>query len=162
MRGFSQNTDTKEVSTKINMSSQKAVFLDETFFYRSDIGKHEVIIIVRPKYLVKGKVDGGSRSDFNSDCVVSNELLETIVNCLRKAEGVKKILFKRMENVLRIWTVLSGYEEESKRAGIYKQESLLMQELISRKYRFDFFIIEPDEAEEIFSSGATLIFNKGF
>ena len=90
----------------------------------------------------------------------SNELLETIINYLKRVEGVEKILFQKTDEVLRIWSVLLEYENEGKRISVYHQEKFLMKELASRKYRFDFYIIEEDEVNEVLSSGAILIFNR--
>ena len=95
-----------------------------------------------------------------SSLTSSNELLETITNYLKRGEGVEKILFQKTDEVLRIWTVLSEYENEEKRISVYRQEKLLMKELAGRKYRFDFYIIEEDEVNEVLSSGAILIFNR--
>ena len=95
-----------------------------------------------------------------SSLTSSNELLETIINYLKRVAGVEKIIFQKTDEILRIWSVFSEYENEEKRISVYRQEKLLMKELVGRKYRFDFYIIEEDEVNDVLSSGAILIFNR--
>lgn len=100
--------------------------------------------------------------DINSSPLLtaSNELLETIINYLKRVQKVEKIIFQKTDEILRIWSVLSEYENEENRKSVYHQEKLLMKELVSRKYQFDFYIIEKNKADEILSSGAILIFDR--
>lgn len=136
------------------------VYIDEAVFLKTDIGTHELIIVLRPKNLSSKIIETEGTSNQSPDLTSSNELFETIINCLKGAGEIVKIFFQMKDEVLRIWTVLLDYENEKKRKAVYHQEKLLMKELRSRKYRFDFYIIEEDEAIEVLSSGAILIFDK--
>ena len=130
------------------------IYQDEVFYWKTDIAQHELIVILRPKRLSQAV------SNQNFDLTSSNELFETIIDHLKAAQGVENILFQQKDEMLRIWTVLPEYEDEGKRKAVYQQEKLLMKELVGRKYRFDFYIIEHDEVDEVLSSGAISIFNK--
>ena len=147
-------------SSRHEASLGHIIYQDEAVFFKTDVRQQERIIIVRPKNLNQRKLGGGAESNQNLDLTSSNELFETIINFLKAAEGVEKILCQKKDEVLRIWTVLAEYDKEEKRKAVYHQEKLLMRDLMSRKYRFDFYIIGEEEVGEIISSGPSLIFDR--
>ncbi len=159
MKQNRQNIASIDTSRK-DVAFGPQVYTDEAVFLKTDIGKHELIIVLRPKNLSQKIIETEGASNQSPDLTFSNELFETIINYLKGAGEIVKIFFQMKDEVLRIWTVLPDYENEKKRKVVYHQEKLLMKELRSRKYRFDFYIIEEDEASEVLSCGAILIFDK--
>lgn len=160
MRGFTQNIDAEGDYSNQEVSFSKVVYQNESVFYKTDVGSCELSVILRPKPKTLAYKRIITSNQLNYNLTVSTELYERIISFLKVVEGVEKIIFQKTDDVLHIWTVVRQYDNEEKRKAIYKQESLLMKDLISREYRYDFYLIAPDEVEEILSSGGILIFDK--
>lgn len=160
MKGFTQNILEEEKYCNQMISFAKIVYQNESVFYKTDVGSHELIVILRPK--PKTLSDRGFLSSNQSNCnfTLSTELDERIINFLKEVEVVEKIIFQKTDDVLHVWTVIQQYDNEKQRKAVYEQERLLMKDLMTQEYRFDFYLIESDEVEEILSSGGILIFDR--
>ena len=137
------------ISTKKDISKSRIAF-DEALLSSTDPGSQELFIVI----LI-------SKSSQDQDYTVSDELISCIRQHLSQSEYVEKILFVKEDGMLRIWTAVSFYSDEKCRRAVYRQELLLMNDLLSkRNLHFDFYLIEPHEVEEILSGGAALIYDK--
>jgi len=146
-------------STEENIASAEQVFLDDYFLFKTDIGRYELFIILRPRKLNRSR----SLPD-NSESVIdhnyTNELFSIIRHYLAQCKHVEKILFLKKEDVFHIWTVNAEYDIEENRKAVYTKEMELMTYLSKVGFHFDFYIIEPDDVDEVLSSGASIIYNK--
>lgn len=134
------------------------IFLDEYIFAKTDIGKYELIIILKPKRL--RKISFAGSSDLYIAQNHSNELFSIIKHYLAKEENVEKILFLKKDDIFHIWTVISGYNDEENRKKIYKREIELMSFFSRADFHFDFYLIDFDEIDEVLSLGAIIIYER--
>lgn len=137
--------------------SINGVFLDECIYAKSDIGKYDLIIILKPK---KFRTVIAKDSSLALTRNRSNELFATIKHFLAQDEMVQSILFLKKDDLLHIWTVISGYDSEENRKTIYNRERELVNFLSRLDFHFDFYLIEAEEVEEILSLGAISIFKR--
>ena len=138
------------MSTKKDIVKSRIAFFDQDLLSRTDSPLQELFIVIRR-----------SKSSQDQDYTVSDELISCIRKHLSQSEYVEKILFVKEDAMLRIWTAVSSYSDEKCRRAVYHQELLLMDDLLSkRNLHFDFYLIEPQDVEEILSGGAALIFDR--
>jgi hypothetical protein len=146
------------VSTKSQVATTKEVFLDEYFFTKTDIGRYELIIVLRPREFQRLIYTNNLEVTFGQNH--SNELFSIIKHYLAQENSVEKILFLKKGDIFHIWSAMSNYHNPEVRKSIYSKERDLMNFLSRANFHFDFFLVEPDEVDELLSAGATVMYDK--
>jgi len=154
----SSHREITPISTENKVATTKQVFLDEYFFSKTDIGEYELIIVLRPKKF--GRIAYIDNSDITLGQNHSNELFSIIRHYLAQEKQVERILFLKKDEVFHVWTVISEYQKPEIRRSIYNKERELMNFLARANFHFSFFLIEPDEADELLFSGSIVIYDR--
>lgn len=148
----------ESISTEKAIAKVGQVFLDECLYLKTDIGKHELLIILKPKRF--RRISFTDSSELTVVRNHSNELFTIIKHYLAQERCVEQILFLKKDDIFHIWTVISNYDNEENRKLIYKKEVAVMNFLSKLNFHFDFYLIEADEVSEVLSSGAVVIYSK--
>lgn len=87
------------------------------------------------------------------------DIYNEMVKILSKNPVIEKIFIIREENTFYIWTALSQYDKNA-RYSLYNSELEIIKHFASVEFHFDFHLAEPDDVEELLSSGAKIIYTK--
>jgi len=91
--------------------------------------------------------------------IYSDIVYRQIAEILSGPSLVDKIFILRTDNTFSIWTSLRRYDKET-RYLLYKQELEVIKHFSSIEFHFDFHIADPQDTEELLTSGAKLISSK--
>lgn len=87
------------------------------------------------------------------------DIYNEMVKILSKNPVIEKIFIIREENTFCIWTALSQYDKNA-RYSLYNSELGIIKHFANVEFHFDFHLAEPDDVEELLSSGAKIIYTK--
>ena len=151
-------TRTSITANRDVLISENSIKPGELYVFKTDIGSHDLFIVLNPKTNVTTPIKNDIINTFEQ--TNTDKLFLPIKHFFSRVECVKTLLFLKKNDVIHIWTAIADYDTEANRRLVYKEESQLMKYLSTVHLDFNFCLIELEEIEEILSAGATIIFDK--